>query len=227
MLIVLLLINLALLIFPTQTQIDPSWIRDVNIDAGESKAVVFDKCRTSSTPQVYNASAKFTYTQNYNKTDFKAVPKVALAQLSYDFFYLANATQLGYRISIIDASITNTSFKCSVQIVGVRVCGLHFMYIAILHTYDPFYMVQVYPYTCNINDIQSMPQTLREIFRILGQEYKHYNPTIPITMLYQLVFRLRTMLSKLGSFPTFSNPQPIFPSTSLAASSQLHNFNSP
>ena len=114
MLIMLLLINLALLIFPTTTQIDPTWIRDVIIDAGESKPVNFDKCRTSSTPQVYNANAKFNYTQNYNKTDFKAVPKVALAQLSYDFFYIATAPQLGYRISIIDASITNTSFKYTV-----------------------------------------------------------------------------------------------------------------
>jgi len=113
MLIVLLLINLALLIIPTSTQVNPTWIRDINIDAGETKPVNFDKCRTSSTPQVYNASSKFNYTQNYNKTDFKLVPKVALAQLSYDFFYL-NATQLGYRISIIDTSITNTSFKYSV-----------------------------------------------------------------------------------------------------------------
>jgi hypothetical protein len=92
MLIVLFLINLGLLIIPTSTQIDPTWIRDINIDAGETKPINFDKCRTSPTPQVYNPSSKFTYTQNYNKTDFNLVPKVALAQLSYDFFYVANTT---------------------------------------------------------------------------------------------------------------------------------------
>ena len=101
--LVLLLINFVLLLQPTHQQMDPSWIRDVNIDAGESKAVNFDKCRNSSTPAVVlpnlNTST-FNYTQNYNKTDFKLVPKVALAQLSYDFFKVANP-QMGYRITLI------------------------------------------------------------------------------------------------------------------------------
>ena len=100
MLVILLII---ITLHPINNQMDPSWIRDVNIDAGESKPINFDKCRTSSTPAVVLPtlnSSIFNYTQSYNKTDFKSVPKVALAQLSYDFFYIANP-QMGYRITLI------------------------------------------------------------------------------------------------------------------------------
>lgn len=160
MLALILLTIVALLLRTTQSQVDPGWIRDINIDAGESAPVNFARCRTTTTPQIRDPNSgnvsnyTFTFTQHFNKTDFTLVPKVAMAQLSYDFFYVSNA-QMGYRIFIDESKTTTKNFTYRVEIIGVKVCGLHFQYIAVQRVYDPFYYIEVYPLTCTKCIMQS------------------------------------------------------------------------
>ena len=143
---------LALLLAVVSAQVGPSWTRDNNIDAGESKPINFDKCLTTM-PQSINAGTFFNYTQSFNKTNFLGTPKVALAQLSFDINYVGSAN-MGYRINIKGATSKNVTF--GVEVIGVKICGLHFMYIAVSSVYDAYYFISFYNKTCTITYIQSI-----------------------------------------------------------------------
>lgn len=151
--VTILLISCFFLSFITlNAQVSPSWVRDNNVDAGEVKAINFDVCSTSKKTAGYTN----TYTQTYNKTNFSVIPRVSMAQLSFDFYY-TSSVKIGYQITMGVNSLTN--FKFFVKTFGVTICGIHFIYIAVSPIYDAYIFMAVYNNSCTSPVIQSPVRT--------------------------------------------------------------------
>ena len=130
-------IIVTILIITINAQVSPSWARNNNIDAGESKPIKFTK-------DTYPAGSTFTYTQNYNKTDFTVSPRVMMGHLVFAFPTdgSTNTTSFGYNITM--RKTNTTDFQFVVQTFGITILGLHFIYIAISPIYDNIYYMENY-----------------------------------------------------------------------------------
>jgi len=105
---VFLALVLIIMIAGVEGQVDPSWQRNDNIDAGESKPINFDVAPADAK----GPSTTFNYNQHFNKTDFSVVPRVVLAQLVFAFPSSSsdNTSSMGYNITMGSINTLNFNF---------------------------------------------------------------------------------------------------------------------
>lgn len=172
-----LLVSICLLLAVSSSQAPPSWTRDNSIDAGESVAIDVTHY-FANTPTNKTAPITFSLTQAFNKTDFTVIPRVALVHLSFDFYYVSSMS-MGYRININTITTKNVTYK--VDLVGVKTCGLHFMYIAVSPIYDAYYFISFYNQSCTITAIQSPQRRIWPMSRQAPLAVRPFSSTTPKT----------------------------------------------